>query len=223
MDVPVDTVVLVGAICAIIGFLLSQLFNSLFSAPKPGAGDSGGDEKIKVLRKKDEDNLFIELDGHPYAQGDHLNGEQRNQLNRLILEINDWLSRPYPSKPKKHVDHTGDQGITQHEEVEDTTPRLNFNPVTMMVKALQADVKQSQLPTESLITQIDEILQEKLLAAPDITDPVRLMEWPDKGMVVMVGMKKYEGVDEVPDQNIKAIIQSAVKEWEQRIDDESAD
>ena len=40
------------------------------------------------------------------------------------------------------------------------------------------------------------------------------MEWPGMGMVVMVGLDKYNHVDEVPDEAIREIIHSAVKKWE---------
>jgi hypothetical protein len=40
------------------------------------------------------------------------------------------------------------------------------------------------------------------------------MELPNQGMVVMVGTDQYPNVDSVPDPEIKAIIQAAVKDWE---------
>jgi len=42
------------------------------------------------------------------------------------------------------------------------------------------------------------------------------MELPKKGLVVMVGLEQYEGVDAVPDEQIRAIIRSAVKAWEEK-------
>jgi hypothetical protein len=46
---------------------------------------------------------------------------------------------------------------------------------------------------------------------------VRLLELPNKGMVVMVGLEQYSGVDEVPDDEIRSMIKLAVAEWETRV------
>ena len=81
----------------------------------------------------------------------------------------------------------------------------------MVVNALQADVQKSKLPTESFVKQIDDVLQELLKEAANIKDPVRLMEWPGKGMVFIVGLDKYDSVDEIPDEEIQNIIRAAVK------------
>jgi hypothetical protein len=42
------------------------------------------------------------------------------------------------------------------------------------------------------------------------------MEWPGMGMVVMIGLEKFENVEDIPDEDIKAAIRAAVKEWEQQ-------
>lgn len=86
----------------------------------------------------------------------------------------------------------------------------------MLVNALQADVQKSKLPTESFVKQIDDALQELLKEAANIKDPVRLMEWPGKGMVFIVGLDKYDSVDEIPDEEIQNIIRAAVKSWEEQ-------
>ena len=41
------------------------------------------------------------------------------------------------------------------------------------------------------------------------------MELPGKGLVVLVGINSYDGVDAVPDEEIRSLIRQCVKEWEQ--------
>ena len=90
-----------------------------------------------------------------------------------------------------------------------------FNPVEAFVNALDADVVKPDT-TKSLAQQVDDILQEKLSGSPLKDRGIRLLDVPGKGLVVMVGMNKYDGVEAVPDEQVKAIIRSAVDEWAKR-------
>jgi hypothetical protein len=49
------------------------------------------------------------------------------------------------------------------------------------------------------------------------------MEFPNKGMVVLIGLDQYEGIDAVPDENIRALLRAAVAEWEARVAAEEED
>ncbi len=69
---------------------------------------------------------------------------------------------------------------------------------------------------KSIVEQINEILQEKLLSSPLGNKGVRLVEDPKLGVVVWVGLNHYNGVDAVTDPEVKAILRSAAAEWEQR-------
>ena len=70
------------------------------------------------------------------------------------------------------------------------------------------------LKTRSIVMQIDDILQDMLAGTPLAARGIKLMEDPQRGVVVMVGIQRYEGIDSVPDSEVKAAIQSAVREWE---------
>jgi len=62
--------------------------------------------------------------------------------------------------------------------------------------------------------QVDEILQKKLQERGLQQRGVRLMELPNKGMVVLIGLEQYATVEEVPDAEIQALIRASVSEWE---------
>ena len=93
-------------------------------------------------------------------------------------------------------------------------PSLNL--VDAMSRVIQPKASDFDEPTISITGQIDEILQEKLMDSPIKDWTVRLVEDPGKGVVVMVGMEKYDGVEAVPDTEIRYLIRSAVTEWENR-------
>jgi hypothetical protein len=72
-------------------------------------------------------------------------------------------------------------------------------------------------PPKSIVAQIDDILQEKLEGTPLSKRGIRLRELPNQHMAVMVGLDQYEGVEDVPDEEIRNLIRSAVSEWEKRV------
>jgi hypothetical protein len=92
-----------------------------------------------------------------------------------------------------------------------------ISPMSVLARALQADVRNPQPAEKSIAVQIDEILQENLENSPLASRAIRLLELPNKGMVVMVGLDQYAGVDAVPDEEIKTVIRTAVAEWERRV------
>ncbi len=95
--------------------------------------------------------------------------------------------------------------------------RPSLNTVEVLARALQPDLRAPEPPPLSITAQIDEILQEMLKNSPLASRLIRLVELPSKGVVVMVGKDQYEGVDAVPDEDIRQLIRSAVTEWERRV------
>ena len=102
----------------------------------------------------------------------------------------------------------------------ETVRKPSANPIDFFAHALQSDVPKASAEPKSIAGQVDEILQEKLVESPLANRAIRLMELPGKGMVVMVGLNQYDGVDAVPDADVRALIRSAVSEWERRVDTE---
>lgn len=94
--------------------------------------------------------------------------------------------------------------------------RPNMSPLNVISRALQADVRTPDTASKSIAAQVDEILQEMLKNSPLAARAIKLMELPGKGMVVMVGLDQYDGVDQVPDDEIRVLIRSAAAEWERQ-------
>jgi hypothetical protein len=69
---------------------------------------------------------------------------------------------------------------------------------------------------KSIVEQIDEILQEKLALSAVRNKGVRLVEDAHKGVVVWVGLDHFDGVDQVTDPEVKALLRAAAAEWEAR-------
>lgn len=68
--------------------------------------------------------------------------------------------------------------------------------------------------SKTMVGQIDDVLQEMLPETIYSGHNIHLGEEYTNGVVVWVGANKYIGIDAVPDPEIKALIQSAVRKWE---------
>ena len=67
---------------------------------------------------------------------------------------------------------------------------------------------------KTMVGQIDDVLQEMLPETIYSGLNIHLGEEYTNGVVVWVGANKFIGIDAVPDPEIKALIQSAVRKWE---------
>lgn len=68
--------------------------------------------------------------------------------------------------------------------------------------------------SKTMVGQIDDVLQEMLPETNFASLNIHLGEEYTNGVVVWVGANKYIGIEAVPDPEIKALIQSAVRKWE---------
>lgn len=87
--------------------------------------------------------------------------------------------------------------------------------LTSFMHILQSDVK-SPDKLKSIAEQVDEILQEQLATTPLRDRGIRLADDPSGGLLIWVGLEKYEGVEQVNDPAIVEAIKAAVAEWRQR-------
>jgi len=88
--------------------------------------------------------------------------------------------------------------------------------IAALGSAKPAEVKPK--PT-SIVGQIDEILQDMLESEPTEKRGIRLVEDPNHGVTVWVGVQRYQGIEAVKDQEALRLIRAAVEEWERRAEE----
>ena len=67
---------------------------------------------------------------------------------------------------------------------------------------------------KSIAMQIDEILQEMIANTPFEERGISVNDAPDHGVMVTLDGNMYPGVKDVPDEEVRNLIRSAVVEWE---------
>jgi type IV secretory pathway VirB10-like protein len=82
-------------------------------------------------------------------------------------------------------------------------------------RAADRSSKEEARKPKSMVAQINEILQRKLVEASGTTRGIRLVEGPGGELRVYIGLQSFSLAD-VPDADVKRMIREAVAEWEAR-------
>ncbi|MBO9362867.1 MAG: hypothetical protein J7452_11780 [Thermoflexus sp.] len=94
--------------------------------------------------------------------------------------------------------------------------------VLQAMQALQAMLQEStsapraepRLQGPAPAEQLDRILQDLLREHPELPYPaVRLETLPDGTLGILVGTRRYQRIEDVPDPELRALLQEAVRRW----------
>ena len=179
-----------------------------------------------ILRIKNENGSFaLDLDGtrvNPIS----LSSEQRKRLIEMLNIMRPWLegrSAPVsapsmPSQPSPPASQPVSPVQTQMQPtpIQPETPAPPRPQPTPPKPATIAKEDRPAAPANSIVTQIDTILQARLVGTPLEKRGIFLTQSPEGGVMVYIGLRPYHGVDEVPDPEIKAAIRAAISEWEDK-------
>ena len=183
-----------------------------------------------LLRIKNENGSFVlDLDGRRVNPID-LTSEQRRRLIDMLNIMRPWLegrSAPAPA-PKSSISTPPPPKPTTLDE------RLNAvggpvpenrpvppaaRPVVQPPPARSSTIAKEDRPSapaNSIVSQIDSILQDRLEGTPLEERGIFLSQSQEGGVIVYVGLTRYNGIDDVPDPEIKAAIRAAIAEWENK-------
>lgn len=184
--------------------------DELLSIPTSISPSSDLLEVAQFWRGEEDKELIAQIDSKLVHQEDELSGDQHALLSLLLLDLGNWVGLEGRMQAMQAV-----QSEEQSEETQKEEKSSGFSPIDMLKNAVSADVF-LPLADVSLADQIDPILQRMLTGSPLEDRGISLMDIEGRGMVVSVGLDLYDSVGEVPDEEIRAFIQKAVAEWEQR-------
>ena len=188
---------------------------------------------VNLWLHRERGKLATEIGGKMVVDPHKLSQRMRKGMIRLAEEWLRWLTLPGDFDLTKSFKKNREQPLPEPEK----KPQAGVKPeaiktviqaqaVPMEVKPptiLSSLVRQTRpqeddaIPEDSMVDQINEILQEILANSPLADRGISLIDDPIEGVVVLVGLEKYEGINAVPDKEILAMIQKAVAIWEKRI------
>ena len=159
---------------------------------------------LLILNRNSSNSLVLELEGKTISNKEELSSEKRRLLVKLLVELRPWLVTTTPTSPSPQVKSQPEPINIQHPAASAIIP-----PITS---------SSPQIPpvplTESIVSQINTVLQKRLTASSLANQGIRLQESPIGGVLVYIGLDKYEGIDAIPDPEIKAFIRQTIAEWE---------
>ena len=185
-----------------------------------------------LLRIKNENGVFaLDLDGRR-VNPSSLSPDQRRRLIDMLNIIRPWLEgRPAPaataSPPPAPPESTsisdrleafgGAPAQSRPAPVEPARPTSpSTSSSTPPRPATNPKEDRPVAPANSIVGQIDSILQARLEGTSLADRGIFLTQSPEGGVNVYVGLTRYNGVEDVPDPQIKAAIRAAIAEWEDK-------
>ncbi len=152
---------------------------------------------VTLGRLVSNDQFAVQFGDEWISDASQLSFVQRNRLEKNLQEVHNWL------------------GMEVKKEIEKPSSSKESVPVDMVSPITPSKGSEKHKRQLSIVEQVDAILQEILETSPLKEQNIRLTEMPNKGVTVWVGNEYFEGINAVPDENIKRIIRVAVKNWEE--------
>lgn len=134
--------------------------------------------------------LHVELDHTQYAAPADLTPDARRRIINLLTQVRPWL---------------------EGETAPSTRQEKKLPALGAVAKAPDAAPEPSML---SIVGQVNVVLQNRLLGTPLADRQIRLGETPGGGVRVHIGADHFDGIDAIPDADVKAAILAAIKAWE---------
>lgn len=167
-----------------------------------------------LLRIKNENGrLTLDLDG-ARVDTSNLTANQRKRLIEMLNAIRPWLEgKPAPAAipPPPPAPAPATPPIASPPPQPTARPSATKPEPSPKKK----DDKPEAAPT-SIVEQINVILQARIVNTPLASRGVTLIESAAGGVNIYVGVEKYEGLDSVPDEEVKKAIRAAIDEWERK-------
>ena len=193
-------------------------------------------EVALLMRDKQTQDLVVGMNGKTFHAASELNPAQLRRLNFASNVLAKWLVATSPSVlPTEEPGVTPpDEGLpadewlpaeaVQEEAQYDHIPPFMVEPAdevkpvsTKLQDVVGNMLKPTPAPTpefKSIANQINDILQEMIVDTPFDARGITVNDAPDHGVMVTLDGEKYPGVKDVPDDEVRNLIRSAVVEWE---------
>lgn len=162
------------------------------------------------LQRNPDKHLVLEVEGQTFSKKEDLSHDSRQKVINLLVELRPWVETPPAVRPEAVE--------TKPEKPHQTEvkPAVTPSPAAGLKIPSPTKVIAPVKPVSSIVSQIDDLLQTRLAASPLASRGIRMVESETGGVLVYIGLEKYEGVDAIPDPEVQAFIRQCVAMWEKQ-------
>ena len=196
---------------AAVGGLIERALKRRSTPPPPQPPSSkntlaeADDVEVFSAWRTRSNKVWLGMDGTRLNDKAALQPGQYQRLLNLVLDLRPWLESGQPATTKSES--------TQQPLRPTTAAPAEFQPPVQAKKKIGAPAGTMPVP-ESIIQQIDKVLQARLATSAFKDRDIQLIEGPGGIVIVKDGINRYEGLDGIPDPEIKTLIRQAVADWE---------
>jgi hypothetical protein len=185
------------------------------SLPIPPLASDSSDQSIPAVSpdsaERSVPTVTPETSVSPDVAGEPLPASQTDPAwLEALPNISDWI--PAETVPSESIDH--------HIPPFSVDPSPEVKPVsTSITDVVGSILNPPTIPApvfKSIAMQIDDILQGRIAGTTFESRHISLSDGPDHGVLVTMDGQKYPGVKDVPDEDVRNLIRSAVLEWEKQ-------
>ncbi len=164
------------------------------AAPSPGPSPAvPSEEGLRVHTDPQKGHrLVVRVDGMAYVRYDAMSADHRRRLRTYLIQIRDWMENTRGDVPL-------------------TPPR---RPRQVPTNAPEFSAQATAAQAKDMISAIDAIVQAKLKAVGSQAAVKIMRDWRGTGVVILVNGTRYDAVADIPDEEVRRLLQEAVREWE---------
>ena len=178
-----------------------------------------GEGALVLWHDKRRKKLVARVDDELVDLDTGLSSKQHGALSMLLVDLQDRVG--ISATLKEAIAEGTDKVIAEKDKQRRVPPKEeelqkpSFNPLRSFVNYVQADAPKLEDSPESIPDQINEILQDIIKDTPLEKKGVLMADWPNRGVVFIVGVDVYDDIHKIPDSEIRFAIRTAVKKWEE--------
>lgn len=177
------------------------------SAPRPPTLARPGDMEVLRAWRNGNGKIWLEMDEARFEVKEDMFPEQRRKLVNLVLELRPWLDASQVAAPRPMV-----QPPVQ---AAPPAPRPSiFSPIPIKTDKPVKQEDKPKINLKSMVEQIDDVLQEKLSTSIYKDREIHLADGPNGTVIVKIDGDEFDGIDAVPDPELKSLIRLAISDWE---------